>query len=149
MLVVLLFLKVGIALYRSSVNGFFFHQIFDDGCIVEKTMDIGADAMISLENYLIGIAHALVYLVTLTLLPLKLEGDLTSGFLLRHRGVDRQQSEARQTLDAALDAIGVFDSLSQHLIAATDAYHHLSVSMSPEDSLCTTVASQLQQVVER
>ena len=127
---------------------FFPQNVLYDGLIIQEAVDISADAMVSLQNGFAGIAHTLVNLVSLTCLTLKLEGDLTSGFLLRHRGVDRQQAEARQTFDAALDALWVFDGLSQHLIATTDAYHHLSVSMGPQDGLCTAVTSQFQQVIE-
>ena len=88
-LVVLLFLKVGIALYRSSANGFFFQQIFGDGCIVEKTVDIGADAMVGLKDGFLCITDALMNLVALTRMTFELEGNLLGGLLGRHGSVDR------------------------------------------------------------
>ena len=35
-------------------------QVLNDGCIVEETVNVGADAMVGLKNSLIGIADALM-----------------------------------------------------------------------------------------
>ena len=75
-------------------------------------MNIGSYAVVSLQNGLVSIAHALMNLITLTGLSLKLEGDLSCGLLWCHRGLNRQQPETRQTGDSTLDAIGVIDHLS-------------------------------------
>ena len=60
-----------------------------------------------------------------------------------------QQTKTRQAGDAAFDAVGVFYRLTQHLVAAADAHHHLSVAMGPLDGLCATVTTQFHEVVER
>ena len=112
-------------------------------------MNIGTDAMVGFQNGLVGIADALMYLVALTRLSVELEGNLTSSLLGSHRGVDGQQTETRQGRNVALDAIGVVDGLSQHLITTTNADDGLAIAMGTLDGLRTTVAAQLQQVVER
>ena len=123
-------------------------QVFNDGSIVEEAVDVGANAVVGLQDGLVGIADPLVNLVALALLTIELECHLLGGLLLRHRGVDRQQTQARQTGDGALDAFGVVDRLSQHLIATTDSDDLLAIAVSTQNGLCTTVAAQFQQVVE-
>ncbi len=112
-------------------------------------MNVGADAVVCLQDGLVGIADTLMDFIPLTFLPFELERHLTGGLLRSHRGMDGQQSKTRQTLDVTLNAIRVFDGLSQHLITSTDAYHHLAITMSTLDGLRTTVTSQLHQIVKR
>ena len=64
--------------------------MLNDGGIIEEAVNVCAYAMVCLENGVIGIADTLMNLVALTLLTIELERHLTSGLLLRHRGVDRQ-----------------------------------------------------------
>ena len=82
-LVVLMFLKVWIALYRNGVNGLVFEQVLNDRRVIKEAVDVGADTMVCLHDGLIGIAHALVNLVALTCLAFELEGDLSRGLLSR------------------------------------------------------------------
>ena len=62
--------------------------------------------------------------------------------------MDRQQAKTGQAGNGTLDAVGVADGLSQHLIAATDSYNSLSVTMGSLDGLRTTIAAQFQQVIK-
>ena len=87
-------------------------------------------------------------LIALTRLAVKAECDLPRGLVCRHRRVDGEKAEAGQAGDRTLDAVGIADHLSQHLIAAADADDGASVAMSADDGLRTTVAAQFQQVVE-
>ena len=64
-------------------------QMLDDWHIVEETVDIGANAMTSLHDRLVGIADTLMNLVALTRLTFKLESDLPSSLLRCHGGVNR------------------------------------------------------------
>ena len=112
-------------------------------------MNVGSNAMVSLHNGLIRIADALVYLIALTLLTFKLETNLLGGFCLAHRRVNRQQPQSRQTGYVALNALWVFNALSQHLVTATDSYYHLSFTMGTLDGLCASVSAQFQQIVQR
>ena len=112
-------------------------------------MNVGADAMIGLQNGLVGIADALMNLVALARLALELESDLLGGLLRGHGCMDRQQAKAWQAGDRTLNAVGIADGLSQHLIAATDADNRFSVAVGSLDGLRTTVTAQLQKVVER
>ena len=111
-------------------------------------MNIGANAMIGLHDCLFGITYTLMNLVTLTWLTIKLEADLTGGLLCAPGGVDGQQSKTRQTGYRTFHTIRIIHRKSQHLITTTDTYHHLTIAMGAHDSLCTTVPTQLQQVVE-
>ena len=87
-LVVLMFLKVWIALYRNGVNGLVLEQVRYDRRVIQEAVDVGADAMVCLHDGLIGIAHALVNLVAQACLAFKLEGDLSRGLLSVHGGMD-------------------------------------------------------------
>ena len=113
-LVVLLVFEISEALgaQRGTLSHMFAQQVLNDGCIVKEAVNVGADAMISLEDGLVSIADTLMNLLALTLLTIELERHLTGGLLLCHRGVDGQQAQTRQTTDATLDAFGVVDSLS-------------------------------------
>ena len=62
--------------------------------------------MVPEKNRLIGVAHSLMDLVTLTGLPVKLERDLFRRLLSGYRRMDRQQSETWQSRDTALETIG-------------------------------------------
>ena len=148
--VVLLFLEVGIALgaLRGLLSHMFAQYVFDDRGIVEEAVDIGADAMVGLQDGLAGVADALVDLVALTCLTFELERDLPGGFACSHGGMDRQQTESWQMLDVAFDAFWVIDGLTQHLVTSADADDHLAVTMGTLDGLRTSVAAQLHEVVE-
>ena len=52
-------------------------------------MNVGADAMIGLQNGLVSIADALMNLVALTHMAFESEGDLLSGLLMSHGRMDR------------------------------------------------------------
>ena len=104
-------------------------------------MNVGADAMIGLQNRLVGIADALMNLIALTCLTFELEGNLLGSLLMGHDCMDRQKAETWQAGDNTLNAVGVADGLSQHLIAATDANNRLSVAMGTDDGLRTAVAA--------
>ena len=67
-------------------------QVFYDGRIIKEPVDVGADAVVSLQDGLVGIADTLMNLVTLTRLTIKIERHLTRGLLGRHRSVDGQES---------------------------------------------------------
>ena len=84
-------------------------------------MYIGADAMVGLQDSLSSITDALMNLIALTLVTFEQKRYLLSGLLRRHRGMNGQQAKTWQTRDTALDAIWVFNRLTQHLITATDA----------------------------
>ena len=116
-------------------------QILNDRRIVEKTVNVSTYAMVSLQDGLICIADALMNLIALTRLTFKLEGYLPGGLLVGHGRMDRQQPETWQAGDGALNAIGVADRLSQHLIATANAYHHFPVAMSTLNGLSTTVSA--------
>ena len=113
-LVVLLVLESGdtLSVQRRPLNRKMAQQLLNDGGIVEEAVNVGADAMGCLEDGLVSITDTLMNLVALTLLTIEQERHLTGGLLLRHRGVDGQQTQTRQTADAALDTFGVVDSLS-------------------------------------
>ena len=100
------------------------------------------------EDGLTGITDALMDLVALTGMTIELEAHLTGGLLRSYRGVDGEESQARQTGDGTFQTVGVFNHLTQHLVASTDAYHHLSFTVSVLDGLSTTVTTQFQEVVK-
>ena len=87
-------------------------QEIDNCGIVEKTMDIGTDAMVCLKDGLICVADALMYLVAPTLLTIELEGHLTGHLLSSDGSMDGQQAETWQIRDTSLDAVRVFNRLS-------------------------------------
>ena len=75
--VVLFFLELGIALdfVMSSVALSPIHELLEqmlyDGGVVEKAVNVGADAMVGLKDGLIRVAHTLMYLIALTSLPVE------------------------------------------------------------------------------
>ena len=75
--VVLLLLKIRIVDCGSQFYtfhfSFFTQQVFYDRSIVEETMNVGAYAVVSLQNGLVCIANALMNLVALTRLTFELE----------------------------------------------------------------------------
>ena len=114
--VVLLLLEIRVVDGGSQLSGGRFpypaKQVLDDRLIVEETMNIGADAVVGLQNGLVRIADALMNLVALTLLTFELEGYLLGGFLMSHGRMDRQQAKTGQAGNGTLDAVGVADGLS-------------------------------------
>ena len=111
-LVILFLLEVGKTLYWTCSRSLIPEQIFDDGRIVEEAVDIGADAMIGLEDGLVSIADTLMDLIALAWLTIELEGDLAGGLLGIHRSVDGQNSKTWQTRNIAFNPFRVFDDLS-------------------------------------
>ena len=89
-LVVLLIFKIGITLgaQRGTLSHMFAQQVLNDRRVVEESVNVGADAMVSLEDSLVSIADTLMNLVALTCLAIELKSDLLSSFFCRHRGVD-------------------------------------------------------------
>ena len=77
------------------------------------------------------------------------EANLSRGLCFCQAGGDRQEPEARQTLDVALHVIRVADFAPHHLVAATDTHHHSAVSVGTLDGPGRTVATQIREVVER
>ena len=104
--------------------------------------------MVGLQNGLGGIAHTLVNLIATTLLAVEPEGYLPGLLGCCHRGMDGQQPQSGQTGYRAFDALRVVNALPQHLVAATDAYHHAPFAVGTLNGLRTAVAPQFQQVVQ-
>ena len=90
--VVLLFLKRLIVkrLFGIHLVSIGTQQIIDKWGVVEDAMDVGSNTTISHQYCLVSIANTLMYLITLTLTTIELKGDLTSRFLFRDSGMDRQ-----------------------------------------------------------
>ena len=62
--------------------------------------------------------------------------------------MDWQQPQAWQGGDIALYAFRVADGLPQHLIAPTNANNRFPFTIGTHDSLSTSIAAQLQQVLQ-
>ena len=82
-LVVLLIFKIGITLgaQRGTLSHMLAQHVLNDRRVVEESVNVGADAMVSLEDSLVSIADTLMNLVAAALLSIELEGDLASGLL--------------------------------------------------------------------
>ena len=112
------------------------HAVNDDG-IVEKAMDVCAEAIAPSHNLLIRVAHPLMYFIALAHMPLIHERDLPRGLVGRHRRVNVEQSQSWQHRDGALHPQRVVDSLPEHLVASADAhdFSHLPRSTCRKDLL--------------
>lgn len=86
--VVLLFLKGGVAFDGRNGGCFVLEEVVDDRRVVKETMDVGAYAMVSLKDGLVGVADALVNFITLALMAVELEGHLTRGLFRCHCGMN-------------------------------------------------------------
>ena len=89
-LVILLFLEFCRGKFSTFlIFNFILEYMLNDWCVVKEAVDIGSYAVVSLQNGLVSIADALMYLVALTHLTFELESDLLSGLLMSHGGMDR------------------------------------------------------------
>ena len=97
--------------------------MLDYGGVVKQAVNVGADAVISLEDLFVRVAYALVDFVAVALVAAEGEGHLPCGLGGGDGGVDGQQAESSLGGGCALQSVGVADGLSQHLVAAADAHH--------------------------
>lgn len=135
--------------FHSFIFYFTLEYLLYDGGVVKETVDVSADAMVCLKDGFVSVADALMDFVALTFVAVEQEVYLARSLLCRHRGVDRQEAKPREAGYRSLDTFGIADGLSEHLVTTTDANDHLAVAMGTLDGLCTAVASQLHEVVQR